>query len=330
MKAVRRNLAFLRQALPTGFACVLLASCGLVPSFNAGIELSGRVEDQDGKPLEQVRLHVRESRFSLASESFLASDESVLELEDGRFRVDCGRCSGVRLHFAKDGYYSETFDFHVEKAEEGTGRLAGDNAQDLVRTDLVIVLRSDRNKAELVRYQASLTSAPDGPVRVAPLRRDLGSAGVLLEHLSNPPSKKAQILPGYVRLLPTLDDAGALAAQPLPDVPGARMRLPAPAVLDFSHADGGAVLHRFIGGDPARIYREMRTAPAEGYQTTLDLDTAKRDGIYFFFCRFGDRYGKGLVAVPSFGHAEDGREVVVAYVELRINLDGSRNVETDR
>jgi hypothetical protein len=72
----------------------------------------------------------------------------------------------------------------------------------------------------------------------------------------------------------------------------------------------------------------MRTAPAEGYTSSLVLDTADRSGTYFFYCRIGDRYGKGSVAVPSFGHADDGRKVVMAHIEIRLNLDGSRNVET--
>jgi hypothetical protein len=119
-----------------------------------------------------------------------------------------------------------------------------------------------------------------------------------------------------------------LAAQPLPDIPGARLRVPAPAILDFADADGGIVFHEFAEGNPGTIYRGMRTAPAEGYTSSLVLDTADRSGTYFFYCRIGDRYGKGSVAVPSFGHADDGREVVMAHIEIRLNLDGSRNVET--
>jgi hypothetical protein len=192
------------------------------------------------------------------------------------------------------------------------------------------VLRSDANKVQLVPYESSLSAAPDGPVRVAALRRDLGSRGVRPERLDEPPSREASYLPGYVRLLPALDDEGGLAARPLPDVPGARVRVPESAVLDFSPANGGVVLHRFAQGNSQEIYRAMRTAPADGYQSSLLLDTADRFGTYYFFCRVGDRYGKGLVAVPSFGHADDGREVVEVYMEIRLNLDGSRNVETAR
>jgi len=45
--------------------------------------------------------------------------------------------------------------------------------------------------------------------------------------------------------------------------------------------------------------------------------------------RSGDHFGKGGVVTPSFGHAE-GQEVVMTYIELRLNPDGRRSVETAR
>jgi hypothetical protein len=321
---------FVFKITPAIVLCVLLASCGVFPSFNAAMTLEGEVKDQDGNALEQVHLGLRTSRFDLMSESFTSKDESVLELGDGRFHVSCRTCSGMTLHFSKDGYYSETMNFHVEKGEMQDGRRSGEEAQNLVRTDVEIVLRSDENEATLVRYESTLSSAADGPLRVAPLRRDLGSRGVLLEHLSKPPSRAAQYLPGYVRLRAALDDEGTLAARPLPDVPGARMRFPASAVLDFAEADGGIIFYQFADGDPKKTYRSMRTAPSDGYEPSLALDTANRDGTSYFYCRIGNLYGKGRVAVPSFGHTDAGQEVVMAYMEIRLNLDGTRNVETGR
>ena len=78
-----------------------------------------------------------------------------------------------------------------------------------------------------------------------------------------------------------MTDKGALAA----NEPSARSRVPAPAVLDLSHADGGVVLHQFTTQNPREVFRAMQTAPAEGYQSSFVL-------------------------------------------EIRLNLDGSRNVET--
>ncbi|NND36627.1 MAG: hypothetical protein HKN81_05760 [Gammaproteobacteria bacterium] len=105
--------------------CAQVVSCGVGSRFNASISLQGKVIDERDEPLGGVRLDVRESRPSLGSKSFLSSDETVLELSDGRFQVACESCSGMNLHFAKDGYYSETVSFHVGKPEEWASRGAG-------------------------------------------------------------------------------------------------------------------------------------------------------------------------------------------------------------
>ncbi|MBT8442588.1 MAG: hypothetical protein KJO76_09400 [Gammaproteobacteria bacterium] len=63
------------------------------------------------------------------------------------------------------------------------------------------MLRGSENQAKLTRYESDLQTAADGPLRVAPWRCDL-------------------------------------AAKPLPYAPGARLRFPKPAVLDFTAVDG--------------------------------------------------------------------------------------------
>ena len=303
---------------------VFASGCGVLLGFNAAIRLEGRVVDEAGRPLEGVRLDVRKSRLDLTSESFLSRDEDVHELSDGAFEVSCWNCSAATLHFAKQGYYSETLRFHVAKPED----VEPGEARSLTVDDLEVVLRSSANQAELVSYEGHLRTSAAGPLTVAPLRHDLGSTGVRLERLEEPPSQAAEYRPGYVRLIAPVDATGALAARPLPDVPGARMRFPAPPTVDFTPADGGVLLYRFTSENPRTVYRSMRTAPATGYQECLVLDRGERSGeSYYFYFRSGDRYGKGMIVPPSFGHA-DGEEVVMAYIELRLNPDGSRNVET--
>ena len=108
------------------------------------------------------------------------------------------------------------------------------------------------------------------------------------------------------------------------------MRFPLSPTVDFTPADGGVVLHRFTNENRRDVFRSMRTAPADGYRDSLVLDREERNGqSYYFFFRTGDRYGKGTVGAPSFGHS-DGLDVVRVHIELRLNPDGSRNVETAR
>ncbi|MFW2403414.1 MAG: hypothetical protein ACN4GT_01525 [Gammaproteobacteria bacterium] len=325
-KTVSKPIA-VRELAAVVVCGLLAASCSASPSYNAAITLAGQVEDEDGNPLEGVSLSINKSRVSLMEESFLASDDSNTVLADGRFRVSCRKCSGVRLHFDKAGYYSETKDFHVEKVAQPGSRMNPEVAEDLVRTDLRIVLRSAKNKVKLVRYRGFLRSAATGPVTVLPLRLDLGTRGVEPERLTRPPDGDAQYLPGHVTLVAALTDAGELAEHPYPERPGAQLRVPAAPVIDFSAAGGGVILDQHGGPNKQVVYRTMRTAPADGYQDTISIATADRSGDFYFYCRIGDLYGKGVIGLPTFDHV-DGQEVVQAYIEIRLNPDGSRNVET--
>ena len=304
---------------------LLVASCSASASFNAAVTLAGQVEDEDGKTLEGVRLSINKSRFSLMEESFLASVSSESVLANGQFRISCRKCSGVRLHFDKEGYYSETVDFHVEKAVQPGNRMTPEIAKDLNLTDLRIVLRSAENEAKLVRYRGVLRSTAAGPFTVVPLRRDLGSRGVRPEHLNNSPN--ADAMPGYVTLVAAVTDDEELAEHQYPERPGARLRVPASPIIDFGTADGGVILNQKAGPNKQVVYRGMRTAPLDGYQETISVPTAERSGAFYFYCRIGELYGKGVLSLPSFDH-EDGQEVVQASIEIRLNPDGSRNVET--
>lgn len=322
--AIRVPVTAALQAKMTAVFCLLLASCSAGSSFNAAIKLAGQVENEQGTPLEQVRLHVRKSRMSLLSESFLSSDESSEELANGQFRVSCRSCSGMELFFSKDGYYSETLNFHVGKAEQPGSRMTPEVATDLVRTDLHVTLRSSQNMARLTSYKGQLSTGLAGPVTVLPLRRGMG-LHVKPERLDEPLGKDVRNLPGFVSIVAGVTDEGTFAV----NVPGARVLVPKSPVLDLNDADGGLILYRFAEGAPGEIYRTMRVAPEEGYQASIVLETENRTGgNYYFYCRIGNLYGKGLVTVPWFDHADGGQQVVQAGIAIRLNLDGSRNVET--
>ncbi len=317
---------------------ISLSACTGGSAFNGSIKLTGQVVDAQGAALGDVHVSVRKSSFTLSNSSFKSSDESRIELEDGNFEISCRTCTGIRLHFSKSGYYSETLDFGVkresvpsdtEAASTAAHDRYGTNVESLEQRDLRIVMRSTENQAQLDSYSGYLETSATGPLRVVPLRRDLGSSGVEIDQLHKPPSKSAKMLGGHVQLLVTITEDGRLAARPMLDVPGAQFRKPAATALDFSKANGGVLLYEFSDESPPTVYRAMATAPNDGYQLSLYVDSDDRSGDYYFYCRVGQWYGKGRIAKPSF-QTSDGRQVVGTYVEMRINPDGSRNLETSR
>lgn len=318
MKAARTRW-FLLCAIP------LLSSCIGSFGLNADITVSGQVEDEDGAPVENVRLDVSQGRADLTSESFTSYSDSTELLENGQFQVGCSNCSSLQLHLSKPGFHTETRSFRVAEPEATEGSRTASAAEDVERLNLRVVLRSSANAVQLVRYRHQLQSSATEVIRVAPLRRDLGTRGASLDQLDKTPSATAQPLPGYVQL--QLDDAlktivGETSTQ-------LTTSGPVRAVVDFSEANGGVVLHEFASGDSGTVYRDMLTAPAEGYQSELVLNTEDGYGGYFFYCRIGNQYGKGRVNRPELS-IRDGEFTVVTSIELRMNPDGSRNVETIR
>lgn len=316
-----------KVVLPVSMAiliCVSPFTYAAVSIVNAEISLSGQVEGEDGKPLERVRLHVRKNRVSLMAESFLSWDETTTDLADGRFAVDCRSCSSVELFFSKPGFYSESRTFHVGSSERSGDRVNPEEATDLLHADLRVTLRSSQNKTQLVTYSSLMMAGAHGPVTVAPLRRGLGRR-VKPERLGEPLGSDERNLPGFIRLVATLTDEGTLAVID----PDALVRKPKLPILDFTEAGGGLILHRYAEGAPKQTYRAMSVAPEDGYQAHITLDTEGRSGgRYYFYCRIGNRYGKGRVSLPLISHDDAGQEVVQASIEVRLNLDGSRNLET--
>ncbi len=288
--------------------------------YNARIELGGKITNEAGELIEDVEVEVTKSKVSIFSASFTSRDTAKLQVKGGTFRIECRRCSSVQLYFTKRGFYSETRSYSVDKDAADNDSRFGTNTEDLELNDITVVLRSDANKVRLERLKGRLNSSADGVETVFPLTTGLGSFGVSLEHLqSNAPGSS------YVQLVPVRGETGALLAKPTPETKGAVMQHPMPATVEFS-GDGGFLVYKTSSVNPATIYREMRTAPASGYLQSLRLEMPFSENLYFYF-RDGDLYGKGHVVQPSFDH-HDGKRVVTSYITIRMNMDGSRNVET--
>ena len=284
--------------------------------FNERVTLAGTVVDDRGEALDGVRLSVLKSRFALLNESFSrASDEQVVV--DRSFEVDCRRCRSVRLEFDKKGYLSQQLDFSVRPDDDPRD----DRGQRVDLRQIEVVLSRLQNPVRLRRVRGAIRTSAQGPRMVLPL----GRTGSSIRRLDRLIADSAEEELSYVQLVATVDAQSRLAEARQLEVPGARFRKPATATLDFSHV-GGVVVHKVAGQPRNIVYREMRAAPVDGYRDTIELKPEVEGDVYFYF-RTPTAFGKGMVAQPSFAHL-DGEEVVLAFVELRLNPDGSRNLET--
>lgn len=94
--------------------------------------------------------------------------------------------------------------------------------------------------------------------------------------------------------------------------------------------DGGFIIVPPMAGVPRQdayreTYRRLREAPDSGYlsKVTLDLQDAHFDGdTFFFYCRIGDRYGKGRLSRPFSPRSKP--DELSATIRIHLNADGGR------
>jgi hypothetical protein len=329
----------------TAAAAILLVACGermpeerkmgparrmhellgrLEEEWNGRIELSGRVTDDRGTPLSGVTVLVTRSAFSPDNESFGRDEEERLVVDE-RFELSCDRCRSIRLVFLKDGHYDETVDVSVDEAgPEGKARVVR-------KTNVEVALRAVGRLARLLRYSGYLESGDHGVLTVLPLEPgfDGGTARVdrfLATGGGDLESALAAAGPSLYLRAPLAED-GRLAI-----VPGSRKEpwhagVPAPATLRCGWPGDG--LRRFQtggGSAPQKVFRTMVTAPTEGYESELPLDTTSEDPVYFF-CRIGGHYGKGKAQPPIFAGTRS--LISSGHCEVWLNAEpGDTNLES--
>lgn len=280
--------------------------------YNGTIVVGGAVVGPEGRPLADVLLVIDTGRFD-PSQPSLRKVERRRETVTGAFRVACDDCSDVRIRFIKEGYHSEVIAVESRTTDGGSPedeRPVVEKGRKQVEMQPVVA------PVEVVTYRGLLTVEEAGRAKVLPLGDTELRRPVPLEVLKGLPA-------GFVRLLADLEADGSVAvakARPTD------LTLPVAPALDFSAAGGGIVPYEPEAHRLEEIDREMSEAPAEGYLPRLELDPS-RDRPLYFFCKIGPLYGKGKVLPPVIERGSFGRRAA-AMIVIRLNPDGSRNLET--
>jgi hypothetical protein len=288
-RRILRTLIMLAFALP-----ILLSGCDGILSST----LSGKVIDQDGNPLTDVTLHLTRA-MATKYEADAYGGEHTVRLKDGKFKIKCKDCSAAHLFFSKEGYYSESLDLAFFEKKRG----------------LVVVLNRTEHPAKLQELQGRAEVGPGISELVVVLDVHQSRTQTLERILEKSPS------PPYLRLHPPRFEDGSLAitkAEFYDAVAGS-------ALLDFSTADGGVVPYQPSTEYVQRAYREMTLAPEFDYQPSLELIPGSKD--QYFYCKIGNRYGKGRAHGPRVDHRSGGRKIIAASVEIYLNPDGTQNLD---
>ncbi len=286
----------------------------LSAQLSGEIRVGGAVLDAStGEPLGRVRLSVTAGAFDPRRPGLRTTTHHKEEVT-GAFRYSCNPCTDVRLRLSKNGYRSETLKFAVAAVPGSV----------VDETRLSVILRPLDAPVILQAIQGELVAGGGADAKVLAL--DAGNRKARIVGLDRLPPKSADgVDPLVLRLsADTGDDGKALvvevAEEKAKDAPVVPVHpRPVAAALNLSSI-GGVVRHEPEDPRPLAALRSMREAPADGYVQRLELGSVTEP--VFFYCRAGERYGKGYVEAPWI----DNGGVVRAHVRLWLN-DGGRSVE---
>ena len=204
------------------------------------------------------------------------------------------------------------------------------------KRDLRIVLDKQGRLVRLQEYFTGLEFSADGSGLVLDLDRPQRTL------LDDPPSRKVaklqdsrQLPANCIYLLADLDKNGRIALESVKYVHDGKLypagtettaTLPATLRLVAGGTDSGFILttppNRF------RPFRKMKEAPQQGYQREIVLraPAIMRQSVFVFYCRVNGKYGKGKIY--NIQRPGQGGDRVIAHVQLWLQPDGTRNLET--
>ena len=284
-------------------------------NMNAPIDIKGVVQDEAGQPISGVTVKITTTHLALNVVN--AGSENSELIINGEFELRCKDCSAIEAEFSKDGFHTidrEWFSFGPGMQTRG-----------LKDRDAVVALQARGVPARLEPYHGILETG--GRARVLPFSFGMGSGIMSPERVIERATEEEISEALYLRLLVETEPDGSISIDQLTP-PGASYTIDRPRNprLDFSTARGGVIGYEPQETNVRLIDREMSLAPSSGYVDTLDV--VRRDGLpQYFYCRIGNRYGRGTVNRAGFSGSSSRPPTVEVSVSIELNVvPGDRNL----
>ena len=289
-------------------------------SFSGKLRVSGRVVDENGQALNDVTMEITRLEFdSLGSTELKESNET--QTINGTFKYACDECAGADLEFKKDGYYRDkieliTYAFDVPNRE-------------LIQDEIEISLIKIGERIVPERYEGHLKVASRGK---DVLSFSFGQTGRAIPYEAIEEVAERRGYEGdvqYLELKVKRDADMQILVQEVARSGGRHMfKKPVDPILDFTSANGGIILYEPKNKKVRKIDLEMWRAPTTGYEPTLMLDVTS-DKTQYFYCRIGNRYGRGSLNPVRLNRNADGSYASASvHVAIRLNpTPGDTNLE---
>lgn len=312
------------------FALLVLAILvlGIALQFVRPILVLGEVYDPQGRPIAGV----------LGTSNYRAGAQArAAERGATSFISGCLLCPGLRLRVSAPGFETERIQLSAQHPRDTGDRVAVRRYLFGTVQRLRVTLYPEI-EVEISRLESELIFARGEPRIVAALHPDLPdrTSPERLHHEIRRVTRGAQTVAPYFALESDTEAGNAIVYGPLTPggTPAARWRKPTRARLVLHNLDGGFMFVDPLPGIPKyngfrETLRRLREAPEAGYEssTMIDFERAHLDGGHFYFyCRFGDRYGKGELTALEL-HASDPTRLR-GHVRIWLNESGGREMPT--
>jgi hypothetical protein len=316
--------------------------------------ISGQVMDTDGKPLSGVQVRfpqgrtaeeigkldaaiqagdarkLADLRFSL-QDKYRALDEVITK--NGTFKLDVVNADAVYfpIQFALAGYYPEevVLESNYDEDETIDNVLQKGQVPDklLVLKTLRVVMEKKGTLTKLEERYVELEVTTKAPAKVIQFTAPNGGFGGL--DVPPPESKALQALKENLTVEVSQGPNGTIAVFEQRNERLEISRAPKSLKIRFKEPDSGFLRNEVKKAKP--LGRQMKTAPATGYQPELAFDGKEMLGprpvtqLDLFYFKIGNYYGSG--AYQGFRLADDRSRIVVRLF-LQLQPDGTRNLET--
>lgn len=277
-------------------------------NMKASIDLKGQIEDDNGKPLSDVGMTVTQTRIAINPANAASTTKEITV--NATFALACKDCSAIEVQFHKPG-------FHSVRHEWITFR-PGAKPVDIVDHAVVVALQAKGTPAQLERYSGTLETGER--TQVLPFSFGRGRGMMSPERIAELALAEKIGQPLYLQLTVDREADGSIVVEEVAR-PGSNITIKRPRkpMLDFGNASGGVIVHKPTEKNVRLIEREMSRAPTSGYLPTLDL--TRLDGLpEYFYCRVGDRYGRGSVSAVGLSRSEGKPKHSQVAVSIELNV----------
>jgi hypothetical protein len=297
---------------------------------NGNIYVSGEVVCSTGERLDGVKVNIDQCIAAGWENKHVKTTETV----NKAFKFEFKGVQVVYLRFVRDGYHAEELELLFGEGAK-PDRIEGKN---FYYDNVHVVLEKIGELALLDLYEMRLTFAPDGKASVWDIARVVKKSGKPVAGSVRPVLKDVvweNIPPPgtvYTCLVPSATDVPPAVYKGTIVSPPKRTTI---RVGVNDGAGGGLIRVQPEGRTYSRVLRDMKEAPEEGWQPFIELSNEDLVGfrshsaMVCFYVKLNGMYGKGRISRAAYGRSPYGEEEILeANVEIRLQPNGTRNVET--